>query len=148
MVRVDRGGDITCHAPGQLVAYPVLDLRKRGRDLHRHMRDLEELGIQVLHRYGITSTRQEGRTGVWTGGKKIASIGIAARDWISYHGISINVNNDLHYFSMINPCGIPSISAISVQALLGATVDMETVKVLLIREFYRLFGVRDTMLAH
>ncbi len=148
IMRVDRGGDITCHMPGQLVIYPVIDLRRRGRDLHKYLRDLEELAIQFLKRYGIIAVRMEGRTGVWSGDGKIASIGIGASDWITYHGMSINIGNDLHFFSMINPCGIPEVKAVSVEAVLGKSVNMVEAKSLLIREFYRIFGTKEDILSH
>jgi lipoate-protein ligase B len=148
VIRVDRGGDITCHAPGQLVAYPVIDLKKRGRDLHRFLRELEEVGIQLLARFGLEAVRIEGRTGVWVHGKKIVSIGVGASDWVTYHGMSININNDLHYFAMINPCGAPAVSVVSVEALLGRPVDMAEAKIILMREFFRVFKVTDKSLAH
>lgn len=148
VIRVDRGGDITCHTPGQLVAYPVIDLKKRSRDLHRYLRDLEEVGMRFLARYGIEAMRHEGRTGVWVHGKKIVSIGIGASDWVTYHGMSVNINNDLRYFSMIHPCGVPSVSAISVEALLGRPVTMNEAKAVLMREFYCVFKLPQGSLAH
>lgn len=148
VVRVDRGGDITCHAPGQLVAYPVLDLKQRGRDLHRYLRDLEEVAIRLLEKLGIRAVRIEGKTGVWTYGKKIASIGVGASDWVTYHGMSINIKNDLHYFSMINPCGSPTDCAVSVETVLGREVSMHDAKIILMREFFRVFRFTDGMLSH
>lgn len=147
-VRVDRGGDITCHMPGQLVVYPVIDLKPRGRDLHKYLRDLEEVAIKFLQRYGIMACRFEGRTGAWVGGKKIVSIGIGASDWVTYHGMSINIRNDLHYFSMINPCGMPEARAISMEAILGKDIDMNEAKLIIIREFYRVFKTSEDILSH
>lgn len=148
VMRVDRGGDITCHMPGQLVIYPVMDLKKRGKDLHKYLRDLEEVALQFLKRYGIIARRVEGRTGVWVEGKKIVSIGIGASDWVTYHGMSINITNDLHYFSMINACGMPDAQAISMEAILGKDIDMNEAKLVLIREFYRVFRTIEDILAH
>ncbi len=148
VMRVDRGGDITCHAPGQLVIYPVIDLKRRGRDLHKYLRDLEEVCIQFLARYGLSAIRVDGMTGAWACGKKIASIGVGASDWVTYHGMSINIKNDLHFFSLINACGMSEVSAISLEAAIGRSVDMEDVKIVLVREFYRIFKAKDEILAH
>lgn len=100
-----RGGDVTLHLPGQLVAYPVFDLRLLGRDLHCFLRGLERAAVLLLRGYGIGAETKSGLTGVWSGNKKIASIGIAVSRWIAYHGMSINVDCDLDLFSLIRPCG-------------------------------------------
>lgn len=125
---VDRGGDITFHGPGQLVLYPIIDLKTRGRDLHKYMRDLEEVTIRLLKGYGITGRRREGITGVWAGDKKIAFIGVACRNWVMYHGLSININNDLSFFSMIHPCGLKGIKVTSMQEVLGRNISFDDVK--------------------
>ena len=124
----DRGGDITFHGPGQLLVYPILDLRQRGKDLHLYMRYLEAVIIKFLEGYSIQAERSAGKTGVWVGGKKIASIGIAARNWITFHGLSLNVNVDLKFFSMINPCGLKGLKATSMEAALGRKISMGEVK--------------------
>jgi lipoate-protein ligase B len=116
---VARGGDVTWHGPGQLVGYTVCDLAARGRDLHRFLRDLEGLLIDVLADLGIAAQRAEGRTGVWAGEAKIASIGVAVRRWVSYHGFALNVCPDLTHFELIHPCGLKGIQMTSVAALLG-----------------------------
>jgi lipoate-protein ligase B len=103
---IDRGGDITLHAPGQLVIYPILDLAHFGKDLRRYLFQLEKAAIDLLDDFDIVANRFSGRTGVWTGGKKIASIGIGVRRWIAFHGLSVNVNTDLNLFAMIRPCGL------------------------------------------
>jgi lipoyl(octanoyl) transferase len=103
---IDRGGDITYHGPGQLVAYPIFDLNNYYKDTHRYLRDLEEVVIKTLNDYRITSGREEEFTGVWVGGEKICAIGIKASRWITMHGLALNVNNDLSYFDKIIPCGI------------------------------------------
>jgi lipoyl(octanoyl) transferase len=116
-----RGGDLTWHGPGQLVGYPIVDLEPRGRDLHRYLRDLEEVLVLALERWGIPSCRVPGRTGVWVAGEKIASLGIAVRHWVGYHGFALNVAPDLRFFELIHPCGLRDIRMTSVAARLGAS---------------------------
>ncbi len=128
VLRVDRGGDITFHGPGQVVLYPILDLKTRGRDIHLYLRDLEEAVIIALENYSVVAKRISGRTGIWVGGEKIASIGIAASNWITYHGLSLNVNVDLAFFSMIYPCGMRDIKATSLARILGRELAMAEVK--------------------
>jgi len=116
---VARGGDITWHGPGQLVGYLVCDLDRQGRDLHRFLRSIEEGLIQALAALGIAARRDPGRTGVWSEGEKIASIGIAVRRWVSYHGFALNVAPDLKFFDLIHPCGLRGIHMTSVARQLG-----------------------------
>ena len=118
---VARGGDLTWHGPGQLVGYPIVDLEPRGRDLHRYLRDLEEVLILALERWGIPARRVPGRTGVWAGEEKIASLGIAVRHWVGYHGFALNVSPDLGFFELIHPCGLRGIHMTSVASRLGAS---------------------------
>jgi lipoyl(octanoyl) transferase len=106
LFRVDRGGEVTHHRPGQLVLYPVLDLRPRGADLHRHLRSLEGVALDVLMALGLRGERCEGLTGVWLEGRKLAAIGVGARRWISIHGLALNVDCSLEGFGAIVPCGI------------------------------------------
>jgi lipoyl(octanoyl) transferase len=105
---VTRGGRATLHTPGQIVVYPIVDLKKRGQDLHGYIRSLEEAIINTLQDFRINASRIEGKTGVWVGEHKIASLGIAVKKWVSYHGIALNVNCDLKLFSKISPCGFQS----------------------------------------
>lgn len=144
-LNVDRGGDITFHGPGQIVLYPVIDLKNRGRDLHRYLRDLEGLAMSFLKDYSVSGDRVEGRTGVWVGDKKIAFIGIAATDWITYHGLSVNINVDLKYFSMIRPCGLEGVEIVSLNEILNRDIDMAEAKERLIQRFSSIFrsGERD-----
>lgn len=128
VIRVDRGGDITYHGPGQLVAYPIVDLGRRSRDLHRYLRDLEEVAIRFLKSYSVSAVRITGKTGVWVADKKIASIGIGATGWVTYHGMSININTNLSFFSMINPCGMKDVSVTSLAGLTGRHIDMNEAK--------------------
>lgn len=104
--RIDRGGEVTHHAPGQLVLYPVLDLRRRGADLHRYLRLLEQLVIDLLAELDLQGERLEGRTGVWLEGAKVAAIGVGARRWISLHGLALNVEMSLAGYASITPCGL------------------------------------------
>ena len=143
ILRVDRGGDITFHGPGQLVCYPILDLSHRGRDLHKYLRDLEEAVIGFLKEYSVSSERLEGRTGVWVSGEKIASIGVAASNWITYHGVSININVDTGFFSMINPCGMKGIRAVSLEHILGREIAMDEVKAKILPYLKEVFGIED-----
>jgi lipoyl(octanoyl) transferase len=106
LYRIDRGGEVTHHLPGQLVLYPVLDLQRHGADLHVYLRDLEQVVLRVLERLGLPGERWPGRTGVWRQGRKLAAIGIGARRWISQHGLALNVNCHLEGFAAIVPCGI------------------------------------------
>jgi lipoate-protein ligase B len=132
---VERGGDVTFHGPGQLVGYPIVDLKRHTRDLHWYLRQVEEALIRGVGRLGIPAERNPGLTGVWTDGRKLASIGVHARDWVTWHGFALNVTTDLAYFDLIVPCGIAAVEMTSVSreltrdgvdagddALLGATV--------------------------
>ena len=116
---VARGGDVTWHGPGQLVGYMIFDLERRGRDLHRFLRELEAALIATLQSYGLAGHTVAGRTGVWIGDDKIASIGIAVRRWVSYHGFALNVAPDLAFFDLIHPCGLRGIKMTSLGRLRG-----------------------------
>jgi len=118
---VERGGDVTYHGPGQLVGYPIFDLTQHRQDLHWYLRQLEEVLIVALADLGIAAERNEGYTGVWTGGRKIASIGVHARQWVTWHGFALNVTTDLSAFDLIVPCGIPGVVMTSVEAERGRT---------------------------
>ncbi|MEB3296137.1 MAG: lipoyl(octanoyl) transferase LipB [Cyanobacteriota bacterium] len=104
--RIDRGGEVTYHGPGQLVLYPVLNLQRHGTDLHLYLRQLEQVVIDVIAGYGLQAGRIDGLTGVWLEGRKLAAIGVGARRWISQHGLALNVNGSLEGFSRVVPCGI------------------------------------------
>lgn len=116
---IERGGDVTYHGPGQLVAYPIFDLTGHRQDLHWFLRQLEEALIRTVDAFGITGERNPGLTGVWTGGRKIASIGIHVKQWVTWHGVALNVTTDLSYFDLIVPCGIPDVQMTSIQRELG-----------------------------
>ena len=120
VVPVSRGGDVTWHGPGQLVGYPICNLGAREHDLHRFLRGLEQGLLDSLKRFGIEAHRTEGRTGVWVGKRKIASIGIAVRRWVTYHGFALNVRPDLGHFGLIDPCGLKGVQMTSMAELLGA----------------------------
>jgi lipoate-protein ligase B len=113
---VERGGDVTFHGPGQLVGYPILDLRGHRQDLHWYLRSLEDVLIQALGGLGIEADRNPGLTGVWTAGRKIASIGIHVKQWVTLHGFALNVTTDLDPFDLIVPCGIRQVVMTSVAA--------------------------------
>src|SRR6476661_1452167 len=112
---VERGGDVTFHGPGQLVGYPIIDLKRHRRDLHWYLRQVEEALIRALDTLGIPAERSQGYTGVWTKGRKIASIGVHARDWVTWHGFALNVTTDLSYFDLIIPCGIDGVTMTSIE---------------------------------
>lgn len=114
LFEVERGGDVTFHGPGQLVGYPIIDLKRHRQDLHWFLRQVEEALIRTLGEYGIPGERNSGYTGVWTNGRKIASIGVHARDWVTWHGFALNVVTDLSYFDLIVPCGIQDVEMTSV----------------------------------
>jgi lipoyl(octanoyl) transferase len=123
VVRTDRGGEVTYHGPGQQVGYAICDLEARGRDLHRHCRDLEEVMLRALSSFGLRGTRVAGRTGVWIGDRKIGALGVRVRRWISSHGFALNVDCDLAPFEGIVPCGIADASVTSIERELGERVD-------------------------
>jgi lipoyl(octanoyl) transferase len=140
---VERGGDATLHAPGQLVGYPILDLRQHREDLHWYLRSLEDALIQALGGLGIEADRNPGRTGVWTAGRKIASIGIHVKQWVTLHGFALNVTTDLEFFDLIVPCGIPQVVMTSVAAELlrdGDPTLMPTVRDRVVSAFSDVFG--------
>lgn len=135
----DRGGDVTCHNPGQLVGYPIFDVAQHGRDLHKFLRDLEAVLIRALAEFGIEAHRETGYTGAWVGNAKIAAIGIKVTKWVSMHGFALNVNNDLRLFQTIVPCGIADRPVTSIQQVLGHAVPMETVKQSVLKAFEAVF---------
>ncbi|MGQ9656580.1 MAG: lipoyl(octanoyl) transferase LipB [Fimbriimonadales bacterium] len=135
----DRGGDVTCHNPEQLVGYPIFDVSQHGRDLHKFLRDIEQVIIDTLREFGVEAHREAGYTGVWVGNAKIAAIGIKVTKWVSMHGFALNVNNDLSLFQTIVPCGIADRPVISLQQLLGHPVPMGQVKQSISHHFERIF---------
>lgn len=127
VVEIERGGDVTYHGPGQLVGYPILVLEGQERDLHRFLRCLEEGMIRTLRDFGLEAGRRPGATGVWIGERKIASIGIACRRWVTFHGVALNVTTDLSYFARINPCGFDARVMTSMERL-GVRATIADVK--------------------
>lgn len=141
--KVNRGGDVTYHGPGQIVGYPVFDLNGHGKDSKQFMWNLEEVTIALLKaEYGIEAHRGEKKyTGVWVGNEKITAVGIAVRKWVSMHGFAFNVNTNLEHFKWIVPCGITDKGVTSLQKLTGEKQDFEKVNSLVIRYFCEIFGV-------
>ena len=139
--RTSRGGDVTYHGPGQLVAYPLIDLRsKQRRDVHRYLRNLETTAILTLSDFGLEATRRPFYTGIWIGDKKIAAIGVAVRRSITFHGLALNVNTDLSYFKRIVPCGLAWAEVTSMAQELGGEQSREEVRDRFVHHFARLFG--------
>lgn len=118
---VERGGDVTYHGPGQLVGYPIFDLKHHREDLHWYLRTVEQALIDALGTLGIPAERRAGLTGVWTRGRKIASIGIHVKQWVTFHGFALNVSTDLDYFDLIVPCGIAGVTMTSVEREVAST---------------------------
>jgi lipoate-protein ligase B len=139
LFEVERGGDVTFHGPGQLVGYPIIDLKRHKQDLHWYLRTVEQALIDTLEMLGIAAGRNTGYTGVWTGGKKIASIGVHARDWVTWHGFALNVSTDLSYFDLIVPCGIPDVTMTSIAREVKAPVPAARVAGTVSNAFARLF---------
>jgi len=144
VIGIERGGDVTYHGPGQLVAYPIVLLGEEERDLHRFLRNLEEAIIRTVADFGLRSTRCLGKTGVWTSdgadGRKLASIGVAVRKWVTLHGLALNVSTNLARFSAINPCGFDAAVMTSMERELGRAPDFGQVKVRLTWHLGTLLG--------
>ena len=144
--KINRGGDITYHGPGQIVGYPILDLDNFFRDIHKYLRLLEEMVILTLAEYGLKAERSPGETGVWFDvgtpfARKICAMGVRASRWVTMHGFALNVNSDLGYFDLMIPCGIKGKAVTSLNVELGkATVDQAEVKEKLLKHFTALFG--------
>lgn len=142
--KINRGGDITYHGPGQIVGYPILDLENFFTDIHQYLRFLEEAVILTLEEYGITGTRSEGETGVWLDvgtpfARKICAMGVRASRWVTMHGFALNANVDLGYFDHIIPCGIRGKAVASMHVELGKTIDENEVKNKILKHFASLF---------
>ncbi len=135
VVHTDRGGDITYHGPGQLVAYPIIDLKDHGADVHRYLRDLEEVIIGTIADHGLKGEREPGYTGVWVAGEKIAAIGVKVAGWVTMHGFALNVFTDLGFFGRIIPCGISHLGVTSMEKCLGTLIPMDAVVDPAVRHF-------------
>lgn len=139
LFEIERGGDITFHGPGQSVLYPIIDLTCRGKDLHKYLRDLENWLIESLKELGLSAGTKKGLTGVWVNDSKVAAIGVAVSRWVTYHGVALNVNTDLDYFRLINPCGITQYPVGSLKKLLDRQIDIDEVNNILADNFASLF---------
>ena len=144
--KINRGGDITYHGPGQIVGYPILDLENFFTDIHKYLRFLEEVIINTLAEYGLTAERSEGETGVWLGvgtpfARKICAMGVRTSRWVTMHGFALNVNANLGYFDNIIPCGIKGKAVTSLEAELDKKVPLEEVKQKILNHFTTLFEV-------
>jgi lipoyl(octanoyl) transferase len=145
--KINRGGDITYHGPGQLVVYPIFDLDQFFTDIHKYMRFLEESVILTLLDFGITGTRMEGLTGVWIADeipRKICAFGVKSSRWVTMHGIGFNVNTDLSYFDSIVPCGITGKEVTSMKQEIGTTLNLQEVQSRLLYHLKTLFGYVET----
>lgn len=141
VIRTSRGGDVTYHGPGQLVVYPIMDLRSKLRkDVHRYVRNLEIAAIRTLEDFGLIATRRPPFTGIWIGDKKIAAIGVAVKRCITFHGLALNVNTDLSYFKRIIPCGLTWADVTSMASELGAAHNFTAVQDSFLHNFAEVFG--------
>ncbi len=141
LIFTDRGGDVTYHGPGQIVGYPILDLRERNRDIHQYVHNLEEVLIRTLADYGIRSGRDHNHAGVWVNDMEIAALGLSVRKWITMHGFALNVNTEMDHFALINPCGFTSKTATSMARLIGHEVPVDGVTGCLLEHFAEVFEV-------
>lgn len=140
VLQVERGGDVTWHGPGQITAYPIVALPPGRQDLHRFMHELEEAALRACADFGLTAQRDPRNTGVWAGGRKLASVGVACRRWVTWHGLALNVDPDLRYFERINPCGMTPGIMTSMAEELGHSLDFQAVKASLCAHLQGLFG--------
>jgi lipoyl(octanoyl) transferase len=148
VIETGRGGDVTYHGPGQLVGYPIVDLKPDRCDVHRYVRDLEEVLIQALATLGVEAERSQGLTGVWVESDKIAAIGVRISRWITSHGFALNVNTDLAHFDLIVPCGIRDRGVTSLQRVLGRTVEMAAVEQAVTGAFGEIFARQPVVHSH
>lgn len=144
VVEVERGGEATYHGPGQLVAYPILALPEGRRDLHRYLRDLEEVVIRLLGEFELEGRREEGLTGVWIGPQKVCSIGVAVRRWVTYHGLALNLSTDLEPFQRFHPCGLDPRVMTRVADHTAEPPATVLAEVLLVKHFADVFGLTPT----
>lgn len=138
---IERGGDVTYHGPGQLVGYPIMDLRKRGRDIYRFVTDLEEVMIRTARDFSVEAGRDPGHRGVWVESAELGAIGLSVRRWVTMHGFAFNVTTNLDHFTVINPCGFVDRQATSLAALLSRHISMEPVRERLQYHFSAVFDV-------
>ncbi len=144
VIHTSRGGDVTYHGPGQLVVYPIVDLRSKLRkDVHRYVRNLEISAIRTLADFGLTATRRPPFTGIWIGDKKIAAIGVAVKRCITFHGPALNVNTDLSYFKRIVPCGLAWADVTSMKSELGSQQNFAEVRERFLQNFAEVFGYSE-----
>ena len=149
LFEVERGGDVTFHGLGQLVGYPIIDLKRHRQDLHWYLRKIEEALINALADYDIPAERNPTFTGVWTRGKKIASIGVHVRDWVTWHGFALNVSTDLSYFDLIVPCGISGVVMTSIARELGLeNVSAQDVRDRVSAKFAEAFDLTVVVTSH
>jgi lipoyl(octanoyl) transferase len=137
-----RGGDVTYHGPGQLVGYPIINLKPDRCDVHRYIRDIEEVLIRTIAEFGVTGTRIPGLTGVWVGNEKIGAIGVRIARWITSHGFALNITTDLNYFKMIVPCGISGKGVTSLSLVTGRQIELGEVAQVVASQFGKVFGRR------
>lgn len=137
-----RGGDVTYHGPGQLVGYPIINLKPDRCDVHRYVRDIEEVLIRTIAEFGVTGTRIPGLTGVWVGNEKIGAIGVRIARWITSHGFALNITTDLNYFKMIVPCGISGKGVTSLSRVTGRQIELGEVAQVVASQFGKVFGRR------
>lgn len=145
IVHSTRGGNVTCHFPGQLVVYPIINLKKRRGGLRGYVHDLEETAIRTLRRFGIAAERREGFPGVWIKEKKIASLGLAVLHHVTMHGMSLNIDSDLSLFKVISPCGLGVSATSAALETNGKAPDMKTAKQIFLEEFFRIFSGSETL---
>lgn len=137
-----RGGEVTFHGPGQLVIYPILKLEESRRDLHRYLRDLEEVVLRTCADFGVEAERVTGRTGVWIGGSKVASVGVRASSWVTSHGIGLNYGDDLSGFDYIHPCGFKDVEMVSLQRFVEKRIERRDLEDRICQNFAEVFARR------
>jgi lipoate-protein ligase B len=135
----DRGGNATYHGPGQIVGYPIINLKQRGKDIRKFVYDIEEVILRTMRDFSIEAGRDETHPGVWVNGQELAAVGLAVRRWVSMHGFAVNVNTNLKHFFLINPCGFSDRKATSMSQLLGEKLPIDAVKERLISHFSEIF---------